>query len=228
MFPIIDVLSLPATVDSEYKNELVKYVLGSGGVAIVHVVDKYGKEYQVKRIFGENTYVFDLDGNNLGIDCSSIICNPVYFGQGDLALTKAGYEFELLHKLVKPDENYEIRLTECLSSIKTKIGEWMELESLPTQIEDIQSKIRDINHKLKIFEEHGVAAKLAKQTGYATDLTGDAERIVAASFTDIDLNMNMSLGSIDSIESQRQIVTIMEGGQEAFKRRNEIYSSWGK
>ena len=57
---------------------------------------------------------------------------------------------------------------------------------------------------------------------------GDAERIVAASFTDIDLNMNMSLGSIDSIESQRQIVTIMEGGQEAFKRRNEIYSSWGK
>ena len=174
------VLSLPATVDSEYKNELVKYVLGSGGVAIVHVVDKYGKEYQVKRIFGENTYVFDLDGNNLGIDCSSIISNPVYFGQGDLALTKAGYEFELLHKLVKPDENYEIRLTECLSSIKTKIGEWMELESLPTQIEDIQSKIRDINHKLKIFEEHGVAAKLAKQTGYATDLT-EAKSVIANS-----------------------------------------------
>lgn len=75
--------------------------------------------------------------------------------------------------------------------------------------------------------------KISTQFIFATHnanipVLGDAERIVAASFTDIDLNMNMSLGSIDSIESQRQIVTIMEGGQEAFKRRNEIYSSWGK
>ena len=49
-----------------------------------------------------------------------------------------------------------------------------------TEIEDIQSKIRDINHKLKIFEEHGVAAKLAKQTGYATDLT-EAKSVIANS-----------------------------------------------
>lgn len=34
--------------------------------------------------------------------------------------------------------------------------------------------------KLKIFEEHGVAAKLAKQTGYATDLT-EAKSVIANS-----------------------------------------------
>jgi ABC-type Na+ transport system ATPase subunit NatA len=53
---------------------------------------------------------------------------------------------------------------------------------------------------------------------------GDAERIVAADST--DGIMCVDAGTIDSKESQEKIVNIMEGGPDAFKRRNDIYTSW--
>jgi len=55
---------------------------------------------------------------------------------------------------------------------------------------------------------------------------GDAERIVAADSS--DGIMHISSGTIDSKETHQQIVDIMEGGYEAFKRRNVIYSTWEK
>ncbi|MGI6497292.1 MAG: hypothetical protein ACOX0U_00350 [Oscillospiraceae bacterium] len=53
---------------------------------------------------------------------------------------------------------------------------------------------------------------------------GDAERVVAAD--GVEGAMRINSGTIDSKESHQQIVDIMEGGYEAFKRRNTIYSSW--
>jgi hypothetical protein len=50
---------------------------------------------------------------------------------------------------------------------------------------------------------------------------GDAERIVAADSS--DGTMHISSGTIDSKETHQQIVDIMEGGYEAFKRRTVIY-----
>lgn len=53
---------------------------------------------------------------------------------------------------------------------------------------------------------------------------GDAEQIIACSYTD---NAIQPLaGSIDSPTLQEAIVSIMEGGSEAFQRRKEIYEIW--
>lgn len=162
-------LSLPATVDDDYKNELVKYVLGSGGVVCLSVRDEHGKNYIIRRIYGEEPYVTDEDGTALGIDVTVVVRNPVYFGQKDLALTKNGYEFELLHKLIGSETDNISELASCLSSIKLKLIEWYELGEVPGQIEDLRSRLKETQHKLKIFEERGVAAKLTKQTAYAAD-----------------------------------------------------------
>lgn len=55
---------------------------------------------------------------------------------------------------------------------------------------------------------------------------GDADMILAA---DCDGNsITYQSGNIDTPESQQQIITIMEGGTEAFSRRKLIYSSWRK
>ena len=53
---------------------------------------------------------------------------------------------------------------------------------------------------------------------------GDAEQIIACSY---DENLiQIKVGSIDSPLLQEAIVSIMEGGNEAFQRRKEIYQIW--
>jgi predicted ATPase len=53
---------------------------------------------------------------------------------------------------------------------------------------------------------------------------GDAELVHACSFT--DFAETVYSGSVDNHETQKRIVSIMEGGKEAFDRRKEIYQIW--
>lgn len=53
---------------------------------------------------------------------------------------------------------------------------------------------------------------------------GDAEQIIACAYGDDAIETKV--GSIDSPELQEAIVSIMEGGSEAFQRRKEIYQIW--
>jgi chromosome segregation protein len=53
---------------------------------------------------------------------------------------------------------------------------------------------------------------------------GDAEQVAACSFT--ASQGAIQIGSIDEPEIQKAIVSIMEGGNEAFARRKEIYQLW--
>lgn len=54
---------------------------------------------------------------------------------------------------------------------------------------------------------------------------GDSEKIIA--FNQSENNVSIQQGDIDTPELQNEIVNIMEGGKEAFSKRNVIYSSWG-
>ncbi len=54
---------------------------------------------------------------------------------------------------------------------------------------------------------------------------GDAERIVELRAEE-DSKVDVISGSIDSEDSQQAIIKIMEGGSEAFKKRNIIYNMW--
>jgi predicted ATPase len=53
---------------------------------------------------------------------------------------------------------------------------------------------------------------------------GDAEQVHACSF--MDDQVSVVTGSVDDAVTQSTIVNIMEGGQEAFNRRKEIYQIW--
>lgn len=53
---------------------------------------------------------------------------------------------------------------------------------------------------------------------------GDAEQIIACSYTSDSIET--TIGSIDAPPLQDAIVSIMEGGSEAFRRRKEIYQIW--
>lgn len=53
---------------------------------------------------------------------------------------------------------------------------------------------------------------------------GDAEQVQSCSF--VDDTVFVQSGSVDNPDTQKTIVDIMEGGQEAFNRRKEIYRIW--
>lgn len=161
----------PSKYDKDYKTELVKNVLGSGGQIILDIEDKYQHKYEVSRILGESITIRDDSGKVLPIYVNTILNNPLYFGQKDLALTRAGYELDLLNKLVgssvdKIDDGLTLISGEIINEIKRLI----ELSDIPAQIADINTQNAEIQHKLKVYIEKGVAEKLKKQTSCNDDL----------------------------------------------------------
>ena len=53
---------------------------------------------------------------------------------------------------------------------------------------------------------------------------GDAERVFVAEYQ--DTRIEVAQGNIDLNDTHKQIVDIMEGGKDAFERRQLIYESW--
>ena len=78
-------------------------------------------------------------------------------------------------------------------------------------IKAICSKKRDIQF---IFATHNANIPVL----------GDAEKVLAAESSDDIISIDQ--GNIDNPKTHEQIVSIMEGGQEAFDKRKKIYSTW--
>lgn len=171
----------PSEVDQDYKKNLVKNVLCSGGQVTMHITDRYGKNYEIRRIFDETPSVLDEMGNDLPIPVHALINNPLYFGQKDLSFTQPGYELNLLQKLVggQTDSN-KAKIASYISELSEKIKELLDVSVIPTQIKDLEDKNSELKHKLLIFGEKGVAEKLKKQTSCNSDkfkLEGVSEQV---------------------------------------------------
>lgn len=307
-------LSLFPSQDADYKNDLVKHVLGDGGKISMTVIDEHGIEYHIERIYGERPVVLTAEGKVLPIAPNVILKNPLYFGQKDLSMSKPGYEFELLNKLVGGRINkQEEKLEQIVSSLQITLRQYAGIRALPERIRELEDKDKEYDHKLQVFKEqiserefaaiaerieadyeslienqcpdmvhiyyHGkelgkhsmgqrasalmlfilsqddneiiiidqpeddldnqvvytefIKTLKQKKTGiqfiFATHnanipVLGDTERLIAAQYT--DSNIGLTTGNIDTPLLQRKIVEIMEGGFEAFQRRNAIYTSW--
>lgn len=157
--------------DDKYKNDLVKAVLGSGGKVELVIVDKYKKEYTLNRIYGERSSLYDANGDILGIPVETILNNPLYFGQKDLALTRKGYEYELLNRIIGDKvPSIEDEKNTVQNNIITNIEKLKALTDIPGQIADLSSENASLEHKLKIYQEKGLDEKLKKQTSCNNDL----------------------------------------------------------
>lgn len=55
---------------------------------------------------------------------------------------------------------------------------------------------------------------------------GDSEQVIAVSYDEKEIKVES--GSVDNKGIQNKIVDIMEGGQEAFNKRTQIYNLWQK
>lgn len=163
-------LDLNVNMDRDYKENLVKNTLGSGGEISLNIIDKYGKHYEVRRLMGEQPSILDENGNEVGISINSVINNPLYFGQKDLSFTQSGYAFDLLQKLVGNKIKMQLGTVDnYVLELDNSIRNLLQLSSIPAKIEELNETKQDFEYKLKIFHEKGIAEKLNKQTSYNKD-----------------------------------------------------------
>lgn len=163
------IFDIPVQADKEYKESLIKNIFGSGGKAMLSVIDKHGKKYMISRILGDRINIFDEKGNDLNIAPLSLFDGVQYFGQKDLSAS-ADHENGLLEKLVSGRTGQTAVVDQCVGELVTAIEQLLDANKIPGQIADITTQKTEIEHKMSIYQEKGVAEKLKKQSGYTTDI----------------------------------------------------------
>lgn len=164
------IFDIPVQADREYKESLIKNIFGSGGKATLSVVDKHGKKYTISRIFGDRINILDDKGNDLNIAPLSLFDGVQYFGQKDLSAS-TDHENGLLEKLVSGKIGQVAVVDDCIDELTAAIEQLLDASKIPGQIADITTQKTEIEHKMSIYKEKGVAEKLKKQSGYTTDKT---------------------------------------------------------
>ena len=158
--------------DREYKNELVRFTMGSGGKAVIRAVDRYGRPYEIRRIWGEPPSVFVENRVQPGVSIrETVLHKPVYFGQRDLSNSGEGFEKDLVEKMLGTKLN-DVRRR--ISEQKAKVVEIIErMEKIANTAEqmDEQTRIKqDTEFRLALYKEHGVEEKLQRQLDFDQDI----------------------------------------------------------
>lgn len=159
-------------VDSEYKNNLVNSILGSGGHVTCEIVSSNGVEYRLEKTLGDKVSTIFL-GNQVQekIRASDIIRKPIYFGQRDLSQIGDSLSTEyLISKLI--GSNLSDNKEEVLSKKEEVISILKQIKENESKLEkksEYEDKKASLVNKLNAFEDSKIDKKLEKQIRYNQD-----------------------------------------------------------
>lgn len=157
--------------DKEYKESLIKYMLGSGGKICITAIDRRNQRYEIKRILGERPDVFIENEIQQGVSIrETILHKPIYFGQKDLSTTGDGFEKDLIEKLLSEAlvpvrqkiEQESIQVANAIRDLK-------QLSQFASQKQEWIEKKQDTEFKLQFYTQHNVETKLEKQIAFQID-----------------------------------------------------------
>ena len=166
------VLDIPfglKTADINYKNDLVKALMGSGGKITIEAVDKNKNNYTISKIYGHSSEI-KRDGKIISVDVKEMLGKPLYFGQKDLSNTGSGFEEDLLNKLIG-DKTKEIsnQISTKQQEVRLAIENLKIYDSLKNQKEQSITKIKELELKKEDFKKYDLEEKLQKQTIFEKD-----------------------------------------------------------
>jgi predicted ATPase len=158
-------------VDKNYKDDLIKHVLKSGGKAIVEIVDRHGIIYRVERIYGQKEDIYKDNVLQQGITLDAILQQPVYFGQKDLSSKDADFENDLVNKLIGSKLNdVQARIDNKKIALKRIINELKNFGNLSQLKKETETVKANAESKLNLFKEKGVTEKLQLQISFEFDI----------------------------------------------------------
>ncbi len=169
------VLAIPFTstsVDKDYKNKLVEYVLGSGGKVILEVVNRHKEKYKIEKILGQKEDIYKNDIIQNGISINAIIPSILYFGQKDLSNKDADFESDLIRRLTGNKlDNIQKQIGQKKQEVASVIFEMEKIKNLNELKNETLTTIADAEHQLKIFEDKKIEEKLRTQASYDSDIS---------------------------------------------------------
>lgn len=167
-------ISLPVNAaDPDYKNSLVTRSMGSGGKAIVTIVNKQKEEYRIEKLYGQKE---DIYKNNLlqpGISIEATGFNsPIYFGQKDLSNKGKDFEGDLIQRLIGTRlKAVQTKIEQKKREVENTISELKKLQNLKDLKKETEAQIQNSKHQLDFFKAKGVEDKLKQQTLFDSDIS---------------------------------------------------------
>ncbi len=158
--------------DEIYKNALVKEHVGSGGKITMRLRGPGGKEYEVKRIFGEIPKVFQNGQLTQNLRPNGGLLKVLYFGQKDLSeLGKENRNTDLIEKFYSDDLREVREKTEPnVQAVRDLVLKLSRQETSVGKKDELLENKAKVEESLKVFQDYKVADKLARQVAFNTDI----------------------------------------------------------
>lgn len=167
-------ISLPFNAaDPEYKNSLVTRSMGSGGKAIVTIVNKQNEEYRIEKLYGqkEDIYKNNLLQPGISIDATGFH-SPIYFGQKDLSNKGKDFEGDLMQRLIGTRlKAVQAKIEQKKREVEHIISELKKLHNLKDLKKDTNTQLENWKHQLDFYKEKGIEDKLKQQTLFDSDVS---------------------------------------------------------
>lgn len=158
--------------DKDYKNDLIPYVLRSGGKVIVEAVDRHGTRYEIHRILGHVPDVYVEGALRPGISIrETIVKKPLYFGQKDLSAAGKGFDQDLVEKLIGESlKEVRQRIMAENASLKSAAEALIALQSKMGEKQDREAELANTNFRLEQFDKYNVRESLERQVEFQRDV----------------------------------------------------------
>jgi len=167
--------------DWQYKQDLVRFTLGSGGKVIVEAEDGQGRLCEVRRILNERAAVYCDNQLRPGVSTQTVVRKPLFFGQKELVRGGEGFERELVEKLLGSrldSTRREIGLQR--QKVLDALARLDKLKDLDALEREYQTKRKDAEFKLELFRKYGVEEQLRRQVDFNADVTNARRSLDAA------------------------------------------------
>lgn len=168
--------------DWEYKQDLVRFALGSGGKVLVEAQDAQGRQYEIRRILNERADVYFEGQPRPGVRITeTVLKKPLFFGQKELVSKGEGFECDLVERLLG------LRLDGVRRDIavqKQKVLDVLagldKLKDLESLEQEYQGKRKDAEFQLGLFQRYGVEEQLRRQVEFNADVAHALRAVEAA------------------------------------------------
>ena len=175
-------LDLPEYWPTEYRKELVHHALGSGGKVIVylrHVVQPgVERRYRIEREWEKKAQVYEQDASGehlVELSVTDLISEggrPFFFGQRELYEVAQRPELrrQFLDDLIGSKARQKKgEIMAIMDQLKRNASRLRELWEKRSQREEVEQRLKEIEHEIRLFEQHGLVEKLAAEMALARD-----------------------------------------------------------
>jgi chromosome segregation protein len=214
-------------LDLKYKQELVRFTLGSGGKVIVETEDAQGRRYEIRRILNERSDVY-FDGEvRPGVRIP--LKNPLFFGQKELVKRGEGSERELVERLLGSKLDVVRRdIGAQRQRVLDVLAHFDKLKDLDTLEQEYLNKKKDTEFRLELFRQFGVEQQLRRQIEFNADVTHarqivEATEVFVRSFDTFLREQESELAALPRLESKEnaEITQEINGIFDRFHRATD-------